>query len=45
MADFDLPWMQFFVRDWLSGEAYERHVEHTVAELAERAGLAEVETE
>ena len=35
--------MQFY--DWLSGEAYERHVEHTVDELAARADLTEVETE
>lgn len=35
--------MQFY--DWLSGEAYDRHVEHTVAELAERAGVTEGEPE
>ncbi|WP_440989630.1 DUF7269 family protein [Haloarchaeobius baliensis] len=35
--------MQFY--DWLSGEAYDRHVEHTVDELAARADLTEVETE
>ncbi|MFD1645859.1 DUF7269 family protein [Haloarchaeobius litoreus] len=35
--------MQFY--DWLSGEAYDRHVEHTVDEIAARAGLTEVETE
>ncbi|WP_435320568.1 DUF7269 family protein [Haloarchaeobius sp. TZWSO28] len=31
--------MQFF--DWLSGEAFERHVTHTVDELADCAGLLE----
>lgn len=31
--------------DWLSGEAYDRHVEHTVDELAKRADLPEVDTE
>ncbi|WP_435346503.1 DUF7269 family protein [Haloarchaeobius sp. HRN-SO-5] len=35
--------MQFY--DWLSGEAYERHVRHTVDEIAARADLQEVETE
>lgn len=35
--------MQFY--DWLSGEAYDRHVEHTVDEIADRAGITEVETE
>ncbi|WP_257297710.1 hypothetical protein [Haloarchaeobius sp. FL176] len=35
--------MQFY--DWLSGEAYDRHVEHTVDEIAARADLTEVETE
>jgi hypothetical protein len=34
--------MQFY--DWLSGAAYDRHVEHTVDEIAARADLAEVET-
>ncbi|WP_435362025.1 DUF7269 family protein [Haloarchaeobius sp. DFWS5] len=33
--------MQFY--DWLSGEAYERHVTHTVDEIADRAGLLEAE--
>ncbi|WP_267643659.1 DUF7269 family protein [Haloarchaeobius amylolyticus] len=38
----DLPLkMQFY--DWLSGEAFERHVTHTVDEIAERAELTEVE--
>jgi hypothetical protein len=35
--------MQFY--DWLSGEAYDRHVEHTVDEIAARADLTGVETE
>ncbi|WP_256301347.1 DUF7269 family protein [Haloarchaeobius salinus] len=35
--------MQFY--DWLSGEAYDRHVEHTVDEIVARADIEEVETE
>lgn len=33
--------LQFY--DWLSGEAYDRHVEHTVDEIAKRDGLTEAD--